>query len=146
MVFPIRSCQSITVSTYQEFRTGSEIAGMNSVDYGKAVYEMDEWELYEDNPDMLTDELINAVKAGDRVAEWRLILIFKSEIIKACSKMAQTLHAEFQRPNNGPEPDWMVKMEEELVKGYRTTFKLDYWDDMVLRLKPDEVKGGIDNE
>ena len=60
--------------------------------------------------------------------------------------MAQTLHAEFQRPNNGPEPHWMVKMEEELVKGYRTTFKLDYWDDMVLRLKPDEVKGGIDNE
>lgn len=96
---------------------------------------MDEWERYEDNQDLLTEELIMAVQAGDRKAEWKLLLIFKSEIIRACSKAARKLKEECDRPNNGPEPDWMVKIEENLVKGYRTNFKLDYWNGVTGRSK-----------
>lgn len=103
---------------------------------------MEEWELYEDNQDLLTEKLIEAVKSGNRSAQWRLILIFKSEIIRACSKLAMRLNTEFGIPNNGPEPHWMVIMEEELVKGYRTSFKLDYWDGVTFRMKFDEVNGG----
>ncbi|SDZ76241.1 hypothetical protein [Selenomonas ruminantium] len=107
---------------------------------------MEEWKLYEDNQDLLAEKLIEAVKSGDRSAEWKLILIFKSEIITACSKLAMQLNTEFGKPNNGPEPDWMVEMEEELVKGYRTNFKLDYWDGVTFRMKFDEVNGGIVND
>lgn len=107
---------------------------------------MEEWAFYEDNQDLLTEKLIEAVKSGDRSAEWKLILIFKSEIITACSKLAIQLNAEFGRPNNGLEPDWMVKMEEELVKGYRTNFKLDYWDGVTFRMKFDKENGGNGND
>ena len=55
---------------------------------------MEEWNLYEDNQDLLTEKLIEAVKSGDKSAEWRLILIFKSEIIRACSKLAMRLNTD----------------------------------------------------
>ncbi|BAL83106.1 hypothetical protein SELR_13980 [Selenomonas ruminantium subsp. lactilytica TAM6421] len=90
---------------------------------------MDDWSLYEDNQDLLTEELIMAVQAGNRKAEWKLLLIFKSEIIRACSKAARILREECGRPNNGPEPDWMIRMEKALIKGYRSSFRLDYWDE-----------------
>ncbi|MBO6292887.1 MAG: hypothetical protein J6N51_11645 [Selenomonas sp.] len=90
---------------------------------------MDEWEFYEDNQALLTKELIQKLKACDRNAEWQLLLIFKSEIIRAGSKAARILHEECGRPNNGPEPDWMIRMEKALIKGYRSSFRLDYWDE-----------------
>jgi hypothetical protein len=101
-----------------------------------------EWEKYEDNQDMLTVSLIKEVQSGDRIARWKLVMIFKSEILRAGNKLARVLKEELGRPNNGPEPEWLEKIEDALVKGYSTNFKLDYWGSQDMYM----VKGEKDDE
>ena len=88
---------------------------------------MIDFELYEDNQDMLTDELIRSLQQGDKDARWKLVLIFKSEILQAGNKAARVLKEEFGRPNNGPEIGWLELIEKKLIKGYSSNFRLDYW-------------------
>ena len=88
---------------------------------------MIDWKLYEDNQEMLTDELIRELQKGDKDARWKLVLIFKSEILKAGNKAARVLEDELGRPNNGPEICWLEQMERALVKGYSSNFRLNYW-------------------
>ena len=104
---------------------------------------MIEWELYEDNIEILTDDLIRELRRGERSARWKLVLIFKSEIIKAATKLAMVLNKEFGRPNNGPEVEWLEEYEAALVTGYSTSYRLDYWgNNMEASLR----KGGNDDE
>lgn len=90
---------------------------------------MIDWDLYEDNLDMLTDDLIRDLQRGDKDARWKLVLIFKSEILRAANRIAKVLHDELGRPNNGPEVEWLEKIESSLVRCYSTNFKLNYWND-----------------
>lgn len=99
-----------------------------------AEFDITEQKKYENNLDMLTDGLIQELKNGDKIAEYKLLLIFKDEILKAGNKLAKVLMLKLGRPNNGPEAEWLVYIEKRLVRCYRTNFRLDYWD-----------KGGSDN-
>lgn len=103
-----------------------------------AECDITEMEKYENNYALLTDELIQEVKKGDRIAEWKLLMIFKGEMLKAGNKLAKVLNHELGRPNNGPEVVWLMDMEDKLIRCYRTNFKLGYWDD--------KVEGGICDE
>ena len=94
-----------------------------------AEFDMTELERYENNYDLLTDELILGVKKRDRIAEWKLLMIFKGDILKAGNKLAKTLSFKLGRPNNGLEVEWLVRMERNLIRCYRTNYRLGYWEE-----------------
>ncbi len=92
-----------------------------------------DWERYENNKDLLTDELIQQLKEENKVAELKLLLIFKDDILKAGNKLARDLNHKLGRPNNGPEVEWLEYIEKRLIRCYRTNFRLDYWDEQGMR-------------